>query len=533
MSDTKPLTRQELAAVYTDEKWRDRLLELLSLVSILRECIIEKTYKPSDALNDAIVLSPEGAKIRSKLILKHDINAKDAKILTLLGMVHIEPLVDIDRTDLKKLSDAISKEIIDGDLRYPLIFGRELYDRAATLFLEERDYLSHEDTLRLLNNCPQGVFQTGFYLLGPYGIYRRNFERKLTPTTSIPLQHCADAGCSIVHRIQLSTSIEATVNQGRPTLDKVLEEISEDPSEWNGFVSDFTEQRFNDFETRDDSTLPFLIGDAFSESELKALILHGVDIEGQSFYGCLEELNLKGNAASTIENLNRAQLLQILFMNNDSVLSVVIDSAVRENLIVVPSNEVRLPRVNSRSRSGAWRLRSQLSRLGISSGSLNPDLPLLRLAVLSRAQFDNGQADEMDELAWILRGVTGETADVQLAEFLRTSKPSTIVETLILARRANASRVCSELGIPLNQNNEALRDAILWKLGFPLPRKSDHRDDYWHLHHSLESLAKTALVDLSSTAEGLRAASSDYFVSLEKFLFDSLCFATWALLQDH
>ena len=103
----------------------------------------------------------------------------------------------------------------------------------------------------------------------------------------------------------------------------------------------------------------------------------------------------------------------------------------------------------------------------------------------------------------------------------------------MLARRGNATYVCESLGIRIDQSNSDLRDAILWKLGFPLPRSQDLRDEYWRLHGILESLAKTASVDLTSTAEGLRQASSDYFVSLEKFLFDSLCFATWALLQDH
>jgi hypothetical protein len=120
-----------------------------------------------------------------------------------------------------------------------------------------------------------------------------------------------------------------------------------------------------------------------------------------------------------------------------------------------------------------------------------------------------------------------------LENFLRGTPPATVIETLVLARKQNAENVCADLRIPLEQTNEALRDAILWKLGFPLPRSRDIRDKYWQLHHALESLAKTASVDLGSTAEGLRATASDYFVSLEEFLFDSLIFASWGLLQDH
>jgi hypothetical protein len=527
------MNRLQLAERYPDKAWRDRLLDLLSLISILRECIIEKTYKPSEGLNAAIVLSSVGTRVRTQLTTREKVNAKDANVLALLGLVHIEPLVDIEKIDLDVLASAISAEIQAGSLRFPFIFGRDLYHRAADIFPEERDFLDHQDTLRLLEGTPQGVFQAGHYLFGPYGIRRRKFKRRLTPTTSIPLQHCADTACNLVHRVQLTTSGEAGVNKARPALNKVLDQISEEPSEWNRFVADFTENDFNPYAVQNTVTICHLIGDAFSDAELRALVTHAASATQGQIQAALLELGLAGKLRDNVDGMDRAELLQLLFMLDDDTLAKVVDSAVRETVIEVPAEEIRRPRVNGRSRSGAWRLRAQVSRLGTRAVSADADLPLLRLSSLVRSLFNNDSHDEIDELAWILRGTRGETARERLEEFLRTSHPKDIVETLILSRRSSASAVCRELGIPLEQRDATLRDAILWKLGFPLPKSSDLRDEYWQLHHSLESLAKTATVDLASTAEGLRAASSDYFVCLERFLFDSLCFATWGLLTDH
>ncbi|MDE8669556.1 hypothetical protein PY310_13315 [Pseudarthrobacter sp. H3Y2-7] len=532
MTPVKRLNRTELATKYPDEQWRQKLLDLLSLVAILRGCVIDNSYRPSEELNAAILLSDVGTRIRSQLTTKEKVNAKDANVLALLGLVHVEPLVDVERIDLDQLAAAISGEIVAGELRFPLVFGRSLYDRAAELFNEERDYLNHEDTLRLLEGMPQGVFQAGRYLIGPYGLRKRDFERHLNPTTSVPLQHCADYACGLVHRVQLTTSIEAGVNKSRPSLNKLLDQISDDPSEWNAFVADFTESRINGYSVEGHSTICYLIGDAFSDHELRNLVIQATKIRGAELHEAKISLGL-GGQDQDLELMNRPQLLQLLFMLPDASLVEILDSSVQDSVISIPGDEVRRPRTNASLRSGAWNLRSQISRLGTRAVSVDSSLPLLRLSSLARSLFDVDSPDEIEELAWILRGTVGNTPRERLEEFLRTSEPIQVIETLVLARRANANKVCTALGIPINQDNRSLRDSILWKLGFPLPRSSDLRDEYWRLHHGLESLAKTASVELTRTAEGLRAASSDYFVCLERFLFDSLSFATWALLEDH
>jgi hypothetical protein len=104
--------------------WLERLVRLFEIVALLRNCIIEKHYKISDELNAAVVLSDAGKKVRDQMVTKESVPPKEANLLTLLATVHVEPLVDIDRIDLQKLTAAISKEVASGALKYPLIFGR-------------------------------------------------------------------------------------------------------------------------------------------------------------------------------------------------------------------------------------------------------------------------------------------------------------------------------------------------------------------------------------------------------------------------
>lgn len=246
-----------------------------------------------------------------------------------------------------------------------------------------------------------------------------------------------------------------------------------------------------------------------------------------------KRLGLAGDARKFSRDLDRAQLMQLLFLFDDDTLVGFLDECVRSRSIEIPEGEVRVPKVNAAVRTGAWRLRSEVNHLGVRAVGLDGALPLMRLSALARSMFSVDSNDDMDDLAWVLRGTPGLTPKDQLEEFLRVTDPVIVVEKLILYRRISAERACAALGVPLDQPQNELRNALLWKLGLRVKPSQDIRDDYWALHSGLEALAKSAQVDISTTAEGLRATSSDYFVALEKFLFDSLVFATWALLHDH
>ena len=533
MAAPKTLTRAELAAKYHQTDWRSRFLDLLSVGEILSHCVIDSKFKVSDDLNRAIVLTEAGKRVRDYLITKAEVEAKDANVLCLLGLAHVEPLVDVQNIDFERLIGAISELVRTDRLRYPLIFGRGLYDAASGLFPDERTYLRHDDTIKLLDGAPQGVFHCGKYLLGPWGVFDVGHSRDVDPRLSVPIQHCADLSCTIVHRVRLSSSQEPGVNRNREQLYKALDQVSKEPSDWGGFVRDITEGVFNPFEVNDASTLPYLLGDAFSDGELRKLTKLAIGTTDGRIAGWAKRFGMSGSLETWLESLDRARILQLLLTETDESLSRVIDAAVASGEIDVPVGEVRTPMVNKSARSGAWRLKPELSALGFRTVSRDRSLSHLRLAALARSLFDKNSPEEIDDLAWLLRETKGKTTTEQLESFLRSSEPSVVLRTLALSHRGKARQAADVLQVARIQPDDDFLDVMLWKLGFEPQRRPDVRDAYWEQHDALESLAKTADATIGLDEAELRGRASNYFVELERFLLDSLVFATWVLLTDH
>lgn len=530
---SKPLSKAELLQKYSDKEWQDRLLDLLAIESFLRDSIIERGYKIPDELNNAIPLTDVGKRVKQELITKGKVPAKEAHLLVFLGLVHVEPLVDIGGIDLDALKAAVSSEVKNGLIRFPFVFGRDLYDRASELFPEERSYLRHDDTLKLMEGMPQGVFQAGSVISGPFGLLDAAHERSMAPTTSIPLQHCSELSCATIHNVQLTTSVEAGVNQHRPALNKALDEISVDPSEWNSYVSEISKDRMDKFDDDQPSTVVLVIGDGLDDVEISELFAYALDDTKGRLRKVAERFGFRGAALDIARGANRAQILQLLLTESDESLVRLVNDCIAAETIRIPAGERRRARVNGRKVAGSWGLRSELGAYGYRVLSRDPGLPLLRLAALARTMFSTSSAADMDDLAWLLRSVSGETPSSKLEEFIRTASPRSIVERLVLARKVNTQELCSRWHISLDQPDDELVDRILWKLGFPPVPVRDHRQDYWRLHEALEKTATTASVTLGINEEALRSIAANYFVALEKCLMDSLVYTAWALLHDH
>lgn len=533
VSSSGARTRADLAAEYTDETWQERFLDLRTLVGLLSHSVIGADFKTSDEVNRTIMLTDSGRKLRDHLITKESVDAKDANLLCLLSLAHVDPLVDIDHIDMARLVAGFSELIKEKRILYPLIFGRELYDITAKQFPKERRFLKHDDTMTLLQDRQQGVFHDGHFLIGPFGLHRVDFERRLYPTIEIPIQHCSDIACSSVHRVRLTTSREAGVNHHRSAVSRILRQLAKDPSDWSGFASDLAQDRHNPYEINDLSTLPYLLGDGLGDKELRTLLHRVWDTSGGRTYSWATVFGLTGDVSKWSEDLDRASLLNLLLTESDEFLAEALDAVVRDGDISVPDGEVRRPVVNHRARSGAWQLRSELSSMGYRIIPSSPAVTLLRLTSLARSLFDSSSATEMNDLAWLLRGRPGETTEDRLESFLRTASPREILETLVLSREEKARKAADTLGISIGGDDENFLDSMLWKLGFVPNRRPDVRDNYWKYHTGLESFVATALAATDSTEEELRGIASNYFVALEHHLFDSLIFATWALLADH
>lgn len=281
MATPKPQTRSELLKKYVSDSWFEALTDHLSLVAILESSIIRRNYKIPDDLNNAIQLTESGKRLHKELVSHENVPVKEARLLVYLQSLHVDPLVDFEATDQNRIREAVSAQVVKREMLFPYTYGRLLYDRAAELFHDERERLNHEETLELLETQEPGVFHIGNFLVGPYGVIETKFHRGLRSRTRIPLQHCSDTACMSVHSVQLSTSHEADINRFRPVMTRMLDQISAEPSDWNGYFESRKRDRAKEFADRSEpgalcsSGTPWMIQSCVHSLDLSWIILMG------------------------------------------------------------------------------------------------------------------------------------------------------------------------------------------------------------------------------------------------------------------
>ena len=535
--ETGQKTKEELAATYSSPEWRVSFLRLLGINSILRDSIISSNYKIPDNLNNSIYLTAKGSSIAQDLKTKHEVPYKEAKLLCFLVMAYREPLVDVEKTNYAVLIDEVSKQIQSGELKHPFVFGRLLYDKAADLFSDSRRYLSVQDTSRLLEGTPAGVWQVDNLVTGPFGILRSRENRAFEPYTQIPLQHCADLSCSKVHYVQLTTDGEAPVNLNRYKLNRLLEKGKHEPSDWNGFITDLVKVEENKLyeDNFNSASLIYLLGDGLDDVELRRLVGSLLDNTQGTLREVAGEVGKTGSAEDITASLDRAQLLQLILCAQDVDIVRNLDDLVTENRIDVPGGEVRKARVNKAERLGPWGLSAELGHRGLRFYSLDTGLPMLRLKRLITSLYKTDVFEDMQELDWQLRSVEGMTAGSKLAEYIRFEAPEKVLYNLVLARRENAEAACRIIKVSPDpgRSDDNLIACLMWKLGFTSRDVETPHGRFFSRQDEVIRLTRAADLSAIVDEEPIRKAASVYFQDLEYLLTDCLSYATWALLTDH
>ena len=183
MPDSRKVSGAEIVDQLGEDAVR-KAFRLMGLVDSLRNSIINDSYTPSEQLSESIKLTAKGHSVARRLSLDTPSHAKsntkrtaaprftrEAQLMCLLELGNGEPLIDLDDIDIEAVRAAISAEFTRGAVRHPYIFGSSLYRKAADLFPDLLEQLSHQQTMDLLEGTEQGVFQTNEWLSGPKGIY--------------------------------------------------------------------------------------------------------------------------------------------------------------------------------------------------------------------------------------------------------------------------------------------------------------------------------------------------------------------------
>ncbi|MDQ0646959.1 hypothetical protein QFZ53_001155 [Microbacterium natoriense] len=525
-------TVEQLKAEFADNEWRSRFLEICDLMELLGDCIISDDYVVPDELNAAIKLTDAGQAMMDRLTRKDKVNAKDARLMCALTLGHADLFVDVEAIDVERLVDVLHQEILDREIQFPFVWGRDLYDAYASTYEQEKDVLTNEETLRLLKKLPLGVVQYGIFTVGPYGLKRSVSHRNVQGHRRVPAYHCAVPSCQTVHPVYLQTGQNAAINRHRDKLDQYLQNERKESAEWWAFADSLSGSIDAQYGDQRVGVLLPLLGDALSDSELKSLVCALLDETNGQLRRLLLPFVEVASARDFVGPLTRAQLLQICLLADERAIGSTLDNLVRSRTIVIPRGEVRRPVINRYVRSGAFRLRAELGWHGFRFVSDDPGLAILRERRLLNKLYLREKADDVQELEWQLRGIDVEDLEEKLEFYFRSRTPQESLERLALARRANVITACHEVGIENADgfSDEELVEAMLWKLGFPIDVDDDPHAAFWKRHERLAALAQTSTI---GTSEAFMEVAGAYFPGLEGLLLDALAYTSWALLSDH
>lgn len=528
----------QIVEALPSEDIRAKFTELVDLMRLLGDSIISDNYSIPDAMNAAIILTPEGEALRNKVATARSdrIPAKEARLLCGLAIGQDRLFIDVDRTDLDLLRESISEQIMSGRIRFPFAFGRNSYDAYAEMFDEGNPVLTYAETIRFLDATPMGVHQYGRHVTGPYGLQRSDANRHIHSGRRVEAFHCSNSMCEVVHRVLLNTSDKASINTSRDPFNAALGTEDSKAFDWFGAADEIRDVPANMFKDTDVGVVATLLGDALTLDELRALVAHLLDETAGTLRKLVGPLIKVAAAEKAVAELGRAELLQISLLSSEGSLQRALDALVANDTIKVPRGEVRQPVVNRERKSGAFGLTPELSRFGVRFAAAYDDgFPTLRLKHELGSLTDASDISAQDELAWQIRDVEGETLAERLDTFFRVTDPAECIERLVMVSQSNVRSAAGRLGITqgLNGSDEEIVQRILWKLGYALHDEEDPRAEFWRLHERLSGLTKASHTPSSRDTEEFLGTASKFFRELERYLAESLAFTAWALLHDH
>jgi hypothetical protein len=509
---------EDLLAANTDTAWRTAFADIVDLMDLLKDCLIQDKYAVPNALTDGIALTDAGREMKSRLIRQEDVPGLEAHLMCGLTLGHDDLFIDVKSTDIERLSDAVSDQIVTGKIRFPFIFGRDLYDYFASTFDDEKDLLTNEETIQLLDALPHGVFQYGRFVVGPSGLRTSAHRRSLHSSSRVPAFHCDDPVCRRLHSVILSTGHNAPINAERGKLERLLRVNPKPAADWSGLANEISRVSESYFGNSWTAPTVTLLGDCLSLEELSTLV---------------ESLR-QSHDFPVFES--RAQFLEeVLVHLDDDEVCRAIDDLVRGKGISVPAGEVRIPVSTAHLRAGAFRLQPQLGVNGVRFVSGDPGLPVLRERDLFRRIYLDAGDAERHELDWQLRGIDGVSLEVRLDEYLRTQPPGDALTRLVLSGSASAIAASELVGAGEFEgaSDDEIISRLLWKLGFDDRDPEDLHAEFWRQHEKVAAAVQSWLGTGADDAADFKGKASAYFSELEGRLEDSIAFAAWSLLFDH
>ncbi len=529
----------ELRKKYQDKDFREAFNELYKLRLFFKEALVPSDYKAPRRLRDAISLTEQGQLWLSRILNGViDITQDEAKVALFIKLFHQELFVDPAETKSEVIKAVLDSEILGERIRYPWIHDRLLYDRFFDMFPSQTRELSYVETLKLLENTPQGVFQVRDSVVGPFGVLDSLGHRFMPPVRRAPLWHCSDPSCFAEHLVLFATG-ESKIAEAVNYITNQCEKAEGRCSEWDGF---FEHIKFEKVQYYDDMylwTLPCLLINAFSEREIRSILKELIDRNSEEIRQRFPKSTrfkdiLSGTSENISRRLKRAQSFQLILLMLDESIVQCVEYLIENRIINIPATETRT--------SGPMQIRDgwlgttcECSRFGVRS--VSPEIALARLKRLIKQTCVKEKDSE--DLEWKLRYVAGETMYEKLDNYVYAQDPKRIVRDLVLSNPTHIQQAFQllrygQFELPSTPEEEdRLVEKILWKLGFNVRLYPTHQHLFWkRIDKFLETVRNCGTYN-EYDKELIRSSGVNFFVSLEEILDYSLSFTTWALLSDH
>ncbi|MFI9796094.1 hypothetical protein [Streptomyces sp. NPDC052302] len=521
---------EELRQLYPGEEVRRSILELNALGRLMADCIVVPKYKVPASLHEAIVFTEAGNQLVRGLSSSRSVNWGELRVAVFIKLFHDELFVDPIETSIEDIRRGLSSEIRAGKVKYPFIFGRDLYDKAFDeIGNESLRALDAPQTQKFLTDTPAGVFQLGETVVGPLGALKSLEYRFVPPTRNPLLYHCEKPGCLRAHKVELSTS-DSRIKDVALRLYKKLE--AKAPSHWARFLGERNTFLSGGYDDRRSGAIIAFLGECFTREELVAAAQSGFSKRDIAFRQvCFGQGISVRDASAFLEEKSKQEVMQLLLLLKDSDIISSIDEAILSGEVKLPTGEVRVPRLN-KTETGAFGTQLECSSLGVRVATRNSNYPMRRLHRLISTVY--AEPTVKRRLEWKVRNLAGDTFDVKLRHYMATEDIRKVITELFLAGPDVFEAAASELALSSTHAEEdtALAERISWKLGFPA---ITHDPGIGVLRSRVQDMREvTPRASCSSEDEvRIRERSVHVFVELEKSLDSALCFSAWLTKFDH
>lgn len=492
---------------------------------------LAQDFEPSHEWQDHVALSDSGVSYLQQMHEKGIKFDQHVEIFVLFSLFyHRDLLIDIKGCNYDRIVGLLEEMHDKKTVKFPYVFGNALYHKFNDFEgSNQTKHLGAELSRNLLEDTPQGIFQTGKLICGPLGFCSSLEERIILPTLSVSLWHCSDPGCRTPHQVSLQ-QFNNNFLKARSTMGRFIVDELGPPSEWQKpILRIYRKDKWPGGRPYYD--LLALISECIIGNERDQLLVRCLQSKHNQMISevILKKKELKGNPITIARQLNSEEQLQLIMLLPDEDIVFLLDELIFKHTIKIPPSETRSPTHYPPGPSADTS--SEISSLGVRSFGHPPIV-----SIVSSVCRAYEKLKLTDELSWKLRAYTDLNVFHSLIRFIRVEGAQKAVINFILSSQIVSEHICKELNFQImpSESENSISERILWKFGFDISR---YENELFLLRERLVGFKDCVLrlpMKLSEDDRAcIRATGVNLFVSVEDFIEKLVCYNVWLMASDH